>query len=1097
MPLNDKKQPSVLEDKGEKPSLGTTAGAWAQVPESVRTAGTIMEKITNDGYVIINLDNFDKFQGTVFHLINRLIQDPKYVNNKFTSTWKAAMYHLQYPIQADTSFRTVQKVFKVGDLQEYQRFLMNCPHLDFYIDIQETKYKNKNALQFKLINQDKLPGVAPAKATAGGNVEKWQRELIINEDGYVESCGTSTDFLVLMTQVWAIMTTYIKEDPSNNYSKTWKKWIESGLTLTTNFQEMKSITNFEGLYDFYYFLKDCPAIVNAYDIKWDNKILYRHKMLQDQDLIIEQQIPHSNKTPSESSETTLDDKDLLQLTEVHIPKNIDNPTVTVTPVTPAKHTNVDKDIKLGEGDLDLPEINEVIQPEVNEAIQPNDWDIMDNVELEYYSIDTTTLESSLEFTVFNCYILDIINKWRDTMAISKETKAKWSKWLYLGFHKDKGFKEIKKILGIQRLPEYLEIIKECPLIEQHVAWEWRCETLKYWFIKDFVTKENTQDKTPNKLISMRSELQLFSHRFDITLKDANNKIRDQLYRLDILDERTRKYARNLEHNLYTQGQRILNDHKATLSKLSETLIAEHREQLAAINLDHVEKFRLNTSSLINGMESDFDTTVATMVTELNAAAEKSLVTFKEAIATTMKENDIKAKTKDDNEYAAQPQKEPPRSKLFPNVDPALYSTFKPSNPYLDAPAQGNPTQPSIGNMDIRDPTLSPVRQGQQTNIPDTTQYDAAHRNYMDPRIHLDESGLPSLQYDNIMKRANVQYTGEHDILVFYNQLMNGVAHYGLYLCPVTEFALGKSLCPTEYRGVPINDARYKLMASCLYQKLATFDTIPAEFTQARTTINTYATANDGYKVLYAMIEPMLYQEKVTTAPLESQWRDIHEYALKLQSYLNCENLAGRSYTPKEQTDLFLTGLSSTYNKAIRRARTLLDTVNPADPTVPAVLKLTKIPATIDRWMKEENGQSICRAAYSTPRQIQDTRGRSSKEKHGYSEFPDDKHRYSDKSCGICGIAGHPKAQCTIFAKYLICREADQKADDKLRSKVLDFFRAETKRKSERGRKRAQLGTVRQLWEEGKSYEELEQKLLESLPELTEQTYSSSDSEDDE
>ena len=53
-----------------------------------------------------------------------------------------------------------------------------------------------------------------------------------------------------------------------------------------------------------------------------------------------------------------------------------------------------------------------------------------------------------------------------------------------------------------------------------------------------------------------------------------------------------------------------------------------------------------------------------------------------------------------------------------------------------------------------------------------------------------ESGIPYLQYDNIMKRTHVQFTGQHDILVFYNQLMNGVAPYGLYLIPVIEFALG-------------------------------------------------------------------------------------------------------------------------------------------------------------------------------------------------------------------------------------------------------------------------------------------------------------------
>jgi len=44
----------------------------------------------------------------------------------------------------------------------------------------------------------------------------------------------------------------------------------------------------------------------------------------------------------------------------------------------------------------------------------------------------------------------------------------------------------------------------------------------------------------------------------------------------------------------------------------------------------------------------------------------------------------------------------------------------------------------------------------------------------------DEPQLPPLQYDTIMKRASVQFSGQRDTLVFYNQLMNGLSPYGCY-----------------------------------------------------------------------------------------------------------------------------------------------------------------------------------------------------------------------------------------------------------------------------------------------------------------------------
>lgn len=98
-------------------------------------------------------------------------------------------------------------------------------------------------------------------------------------------------------------------------------------------------------------------------------------------------------------------------------------------------------------------------------------------------------------------------------------------------------------------------MEECPLVTQHVAWEWKGDILKYWFINEFNPAES--GKKPTKIPTMKADLQLFSHKFDISLKDANNKIRDQLYRLDILDERSRKYAKTLEATLHNHGQKIM------------------------------------------------------------------------------------------------------------------------------------------------------------------------------------------------------------------------------------------------------------------------------------------------------------------------------------------------------------------------------------------------------------------------------------------------------------------------------------------------------------------------------------------------------------
>jgi len=231
------------------------------------------------------------------------------------------------------------------------------------------------------------------------------------------------------------------------------------------------------------------------------------------------------------------------------------------------------------------------------------------------------------------------------------------------------------------------------------------------------------------------------------------------------------------------------------------------------------------------------------------------------------------------------------------------------------------------------------------------------------------------------------------------------------------------------------------MAGCLYQKLASFDTIPAEFTQARNVINRFATDNDGYKVLYDMIQPLLHTNEVLTAPTDADWQDIHEYSTKFSSYINSEALKGRNFAPKEQTQMFIAGLSDIWLPAIRRARSLLDTTSPADPTVPAVLKLAALPTTMEKWLKEETGQSVIRTTYSAQkRTTNETRGRlKHSNSNGYQ--PDDRGgKLSDKKCPICIVPNHNKYQCILFARYLVCREVDQRVDDNLRNKVVEHFK---------------------------------------------------------
>lgn len=182
--------------------------------------------------------------------------------------------------------------------------------------------------------------------------------------------------------------------------------------------------------------------------------------------------------------------------------------------------------------------------------------------------------------------------------------------------------------------------------------------------------------------------------------------------------------------------------------------------------------------------------------------------------------------------------------------------------------------------------------------------------------------IPPLNHDQAIKRAKIQFTGLGDIFVFYNQLMNGMDQFGIYLIPLNSVSYRTDLCPTHYQDIPIQPHCRRQMVSTLYQKLQDTDVIPMDYTAIWNIINRYAEENDGYKVLYSMLElvhPALQRDAVILPPKSDECNDdIHMYAQKIDAWLRYETYANRPYSTCEQINLFIRELSATFASAVSR-----------------------------------------------------------------------------------------------------------------------------------------------------------------------------------
>jgi hypothetical protein len=277
------------------------------------------------------------------------------------------------------------------------------------------------------------------------------------------------------------------------------------------------------------------------------------------------------------------------------------------------------------------------------------------------------------------------------------------------------------------------------------------------------------------------------------------------------------------------------------------------------------------------------------------------------------------------------------------------------------------------------------------------------------------------------------------------------------------------------------------MASTLYQKLQNPEVIPLEHTSIRNIINRFAEQNDGYQVLYAMLElvhPALHQDAVVLPPNSLDCNeDVHLYAQKFDSWLRYEAYANRPYSSRETVNHFIRGLSQHFAPAVNRIRRLMDTWNPYDTNVPEPLRITTLPNMVDRFMIEECGNALHIRRIQNPKQ--DHRDKDMKDKTRES----DTRQTVDIYWQFCGAHGHPSTNCDFMDKWITAHESLKKVDAKGRENLQAKFKQEQQRRRTRKLKK-RLHTVRKIVDNGGAQEEV-LALLDSIPDLIDPSESDS------
>jgi len=906
---------------------------------------------------------------------------------------------------------------------------------------------------------------------------------------YATCYNNNGDFTLMMLKFWPAILHFITEQPHHEHSKQWNLWMGAGLHPETDLAQVKQITGLHTLDQIYLFLRDSPALQQKFDIIWDHKINYRQRGMLE--------------TPTRDNTYRQTNEDTSYVDFDHIPASF-------KPFHQLVFNLINKQCNM-------------------EAFQQDTWDswIHDGLRAE---TDWRDIYNILHITSISAYIglMCQFPIFATTFTITWATDKGGFYYAY----KQPTFSLHQKYLSTGRnnnlqLPTLSTAQHSTQGIDVQLL-ATRLTKLEERFSTFDTLRHYTQASEIQS--SVKSLIYEELQSLDVALKRKSTQFQAQMHKtIDTLLKEVYAAANDGHAAMMATHDEMLKEHKNLIAEI-QAIDEGHQESVKLINefMPYIPELNTIKDKLVQFLEMKEQPKWPHnlgSVDQGSGSADHQSVRSQPPLSST------------NAHWAAGPPKpiasrwvnfrarmqtppDPPHGNGLrdQHIQAPLYNNPVDQDQNVPAPQHHSPVDhrpSSSGNY--RPPDTVTAKHtpsthhghGHSTAFPEppigkigTAPISNSGHN-VPHTVHVNSAGehhdLPPVNHDAAIKRAKIQYTGIGDFFVFYHQLLNGMAQFGIYLSHLDNVRYQESVCPAEYNGITITPHRYQLMASTLYQKLQNPEVIPHEHTAIRHIINRYAEQNDGYKVLYAMLElihPVLHQDAVLLPPKSTECNeDIHLYAQKFDSWLKYEAYANRPYTARETVNLFLRELSSHFAPAISRIRRLMDTWNQYDANVPEPLRLSSLPVTIERYMNEETNTPYVRRIHhpQSPRKS----GRSSgtpedKGKDPRHDKTKDLRPSKDHMCRLCGGYGHDDEHCDFTAKLLNVQDTAKKVDARLKEKLKDQYKLEQQKRRNR-KLRKKVGVIRQMLDDGIHPDEVDDALA-ALPGLMDDQDNMSDTD---
>jgi len=1067
-----------------KGKINGSTGGGSGKPHTLSPVRT--RSSSNKNGVLVTISTFGAFHYRIYPLIQGIVSRYKALDNPFIRQWQKITTQNSFKVTESSSLRTVSKALGINDmdLNGYRNFIESCPTIEEYVTITDATVSN-GFIYYIHPQHNKYGEVVKQQGTLGRHTSPTMLSDNTNQL-MTTTVNHTTPSLTSETQQDAIDTEPddIDNEPDDDEIKdpvattitdeateTTVTTVGTTLTVPKTSDDFVSGLGQPSEYNLATCYNTTVDFTEMMHVFWPTiQAFLQHNPLHE----------HSKQWNMWIAAGYTPNTDIAQAKRIMGLPTLDRIYLFLR---------------------DSPALQDVFHITWDHKIQYRQKDILETPTRnnmhksdKYKSgiIDFTHLNDT--FPPFHQCVFDLLQTSNDMPLYQCDT---WHGWLCDGLATDNTLDEIYSILQITSVHAYINIMHQFPVINTRLKVTWTEAKDRFHYEVIVVTPIPPKVRHNLTLPTLHPPtIAAANHSHFASIDTRITNLEQQLLTSDTLRHYTKaeeinhsikslihEELRSLDTALKQKSQYFLSQMDHTINTLIKDVYAAADDGHTAMK-EETAKMREDIANMKGETAKIMEQFVqhTTVITDFAPCMEelrKISAQLQECNATTL--HPSPNHTTDARSVCSQPNtntSQPTVAARWTNWVKGPGSTTRWTHnraenipkPRFDEPT---PVQDDGAHLKHKEHATSPPSASknlceQQTNcpIPHTV------------HTHIDTNELPPVNHDAAIKRAKIQYTGIGDLFVFYTQLLNGMDQFGIYLSPLDMVRYQESVCPAKYNNRPITPHRYRTMASTLYQKLQSPDVVPLEHTAIRNIINRYAEHNDGYKVLYAMLElvhPALHQDTFLLPPKSTECNeDVHLYAQKFDGWLKYEAYANRPYSVRETVNLFLRELSPHFAPAVSRVRRLMDTWNQYDPNVPEPLKIDALPVTIERFLNEEtntNSPWIRRLHHNaSPRKS--GRQPPGRQQPGRPHNPtDDKTREKDPRvakdciCRLCGSFGHDDNHCDFMAKWINASDAAKTVDAKLKEKLKDSYKQEQQRRRHRKLSK-RVGIIRQMLDDG-------------------------------